>query len=328
MLRVVLVAIALVLVAALGVIAARWASEHFVAAPAPVIIPADAPIRHRGAEIIAKRAIEQFHALPDGEREAIVGNLRDSMLPVRPWLAGIDRLGYEFICLGERHADATRRFLAEQVLRDLPMDVLLLETTPDELAESMARMQANEPYVSLLDADIGSVIRAARERNPELAIAGIEEQAAQRARRQTEGHGTRDKSITENFRTHVRRGKRHVVLIGALHCTDQEDWLYRRVRESERRIGHEHMINVNVLGSHQDGALEAFLAFLDEVGIAHGDFVIADTSALHPAIYDWFATLTRRFGYYRTVVVFDEAVEPLALPAIDWPPLPKAPDSR
>ena len=52
------------------------------------------------------------------------------------------------------------------------------------------------------------------------------------------------------------------------------------------------MFNVKVLGEHQNGPLEAFVYFLDEIGIEKKSFVIPDTSALHPYIYDFFSRLT------------------------------------
>lgn len=312
LLRSILAIITIALLAALGIIAARWAMDHFVYAPIPVEIPPDAPIRHRGAEIIATRALESFHALPDAEREAISVNLRHNVEPLAAWLAHVDDSRYEFICLGEHHDESTRRFMAAELLPALPMDVLMLEATPAELDDITSRMQKNERDVPLLDADIAAVIRSARGRNPSLKLAAIEEQSAQRAWRQTVGRGTRDKSIAVNFRSNVRRGKRHVALLGALHCTNQDGWLYPRVSTGETRISPERMLNVNVLGNHQDGTLEALLVFMNELGIEHREFAIADTAALHPFIYEWFATLTRRFGYYRSVVVFDEPATPLA----------------
>ncbi|MDX1432654.1 MAG: hypothetical protein R3286_09415 [Gammaproteobacteria bacterium] len=306
MLRFVLAFVTLALLIALGAIAARWARDHFVPAPAPVEVPADAPIRHLGFDIIAARALEEYRALPADGREAILANLRSNVVPLASWLDALEQRGYGLLCVGERHEDATRRFLAERVLPSLGVDVLMLEATSDELAAITKRVYANEKRVTLLGADIAAVIRAARRRNPYLVLAGIEEHPAQRTQRQDRRQGSRDRSITANLRSHLRPGKRHVAIFGALHCTDQPGWLYARIGAEEHRLARGDMLSVNVLGRHQDGTLEAFVWFLDSLGIATGDFAVPRTAALHRAVYEWFSPLTRSFAYYQAVVVFDE----------------------
>ncbi len=65
------------------------------------------------------------------------------------------------------------------------------------------------------------------------------------------------------------------------------------------------VVKAQVLGKHQDGALEAFVFFLDEIGVEKQNFVIPDTSALHPRIYTLFQLLNRQtLEKYRTLIVF------------------------
>jgi hypothetical protein len=65
------------------------------------------------------------------------------------------------------------------------------------------------------------------------------------------------------------------------------------------------MLNVQVLGEHQNGPLEAFVYFLDEIGIEKRNFVIPDTSALHPHIYELFQLLKRQIlEKYCSLIVF------------------------
>ena len=306
LLRFILAFVTLALLIALAVIAGRWARDHFVPSPAPIELPPDAPIRHLGFDRIAARALDDFRALPASQREAIASNLRTNVVPLSRWLEAVEQRGFGFLCVGERHEETTRRFLAEQVMPALSVDVLMLEVTQGELGAITERMHTGEARVPLLGADIAAVIRAARRRNPLLVLAGIEEESAQRAQRLERRRGSRDRSITGNFRSQLRPGKRHVALFGALHCTDQPGWLYARVGAAEHRLAGEVMLNLNVLGNHQDGTLEAFVAFLSTLGIASPDFVIPRTGALHRAIYEWFPPLTRSFGYFSAVIVFDE----------------------
>ncbi|MEN8751256.1 MAG: hypothetical protein AB1Z18_00640, partial [Desulfobacterales bacterium] len=65
------------------------------------------------------------------------------------------------------------------------------------------------------------------------------------------------------------------------------------------------MLNVRVLGEHQNGPLEAFVYFLDEIGIEKKYFVIPNTNSLHPRIYELFKLLKRQtLDKYRSVIVF------------------------
>jgi hypothetical protein len=65
------------------------------------------------------------------------------------------------------------------------------------------------------------------------------------------------------------------------------------------------MLNVVILGEHQNGPLESFVFFLDEIGIQEKCFVITNTTLLHPHIYALFKLLKREFlEKYQAVIVF------------------------
>jgi hypothetical protein len=65
------------------------------------------------------------------------------------------------------------------------------------------------------------------------------------------------------------------------------------------------MLNVRVLGEHQNGPVEAFVYFLDEIGIPKKNFVIPNTNSLHPRIYDLFQMLNQEtLEKYRSLIVF------------------------
>ena len=53
---------------------------------------------------------------------------------------------------------------------------------------------------------------------------------------------------------------------------------------------------------------EAFLFFMTEIGIGQETFMVPDTSALDPLVFQWFSPLTRTFGRYRSIIVFVERV--------------------
>jgi hypothetical protein len=300
-----IVASALVLLG-LAWLAAEWARLNFVPSPTPIEAPADAFIQHLGNETMAGRAVAAFAAMPESRRRELIENLHANLGVLETELAVLRASRLTILCIGERHMAATRRFLAEVLLATLPFDVLLLEASSDELAEIVRRIDAGEPRVLLLGEDIAAVVRSARRTNPAVVIAGIDESDSQKGQRIHRKRGSRDISIAGNLRSHIRRGKRHAVLFGALHCADQPNWMYRHVQLGEHRVRREEIRNVNVIGEHQDGPLEAFLEFIHVIGVPRRNFMIADTGALDRIIYTWFPALTQSFLRFDGVIVFRE----------------------
>jgi hypothetical protein len=298
--------------------AAQWARLNFVPSPTPIEIPADAFVQHAGYEELATKVIEAFDAMPASRRRALVENLRANLGDLGEELTRLNASRFAILCIGERHMATTRRFLAEVMLPALTIDVLLLETPGDALPEIMSRIDAGLAEVELLDADIAAIVRSVRGTNPAIVIAGIDESATQKAQRVHRKRGSRDISITGNLRSHVRRGKRHAVLFGALHCADQPNWMYQRARLTEHRVKPEEIRNTNVIGEHQDGPLEAFLVFIHAIGIERRNFLIADTGTLDRLIYAWFPALTRSFLRFEAVIVFQEHAHAHFRAAPEW----------
>jgi hypothetical protein len=300
-----IVAAALVLLG-LAWVAAEWAWLNYVPAPTPVEVPADAFVQHAGFDVMATHAIEAFAAMPASRRRELVENLRDNVGDLDEELARLNESRLTILCIGERHMAATRQFLAQTMLPGLAIDVLLLEIPGDELPGIMSQIDAGRAEVPLLGEDIAAVVRSTRNTNPAVVIAGIDESVSQKAQRTHRKRGSRDISIAGNLRSHIRRNKRHAVLFGALHCADQRNWMYRRVLLGERRVNREEIRNVNVIGEHQDGTLEAFVAFIHAVGIERRNFMIADSSALDRLIFTWFPALTNSVLRFDAVIVFQE----------------------
>jgi hypothetical protein len=180
----------------------------------------------------------------------------------------------------------------------------MLEATPETLNGIRRRLNAGRRYFPLLGADGLAVMRAAAARNPTIRICGIEE-----TERQERGHpgqsGTRDRAIAANFWRAFIPGKRHVILFGALHCADEENWLFHNLRSQADAALKKGMLNACVLGEHQNGLLEAFVFFLDAIGLAPTTFVIADKQTMHPWIYRVFPELDRNvMEKYGALIVF------------------------
>jgi hypothetical protein len=280
----------------------EWAQKVFPRPPHEA--PNVARIQHPLSHPTAVRALQRFDHLSDVDRHALKRELASSLTPTGQWLADHNASAYTIVCLGELHAEATRRYLANAVLNALSIDLLLLESTPKNLSRLKRWMAADRDYVPLLGADIGSALLAAMGRNPAVEIYGIEETGRQ-ADAAAGTSGSRDRAIARNFWRRYQPGRRHLILFGALHCANTPHWLFDNLRVQAPEKLRIRMINVQVLGEHQNGSLEAFLYFLDEIGLPTTDFVVSDTRGLPRQIYVWFPALDRQIlSKYAAVMVF------------------------
>lgn len=280
----------------------EWIGEKYPRAPTEP--PNTARIQHPYSHQLAVDALQRFSRLSKPEREAILANLNSNIISMEQWVTHLGQSDYQILCLGEFHRESTRQFLADEFFAHVRGDVLLLEATPRELKHLTNMVKAGRTYFPLLDADIMKILRSVRGRNPAIEIYGIEETDNQRKDRRDRG-GSRDKSMAGNFWERFYPGKRHIILIGAFHCTNQPNWLFDNLCDQAPPPLREQMLNVQVLGEHQTGPVEAFVFFLDEIGIQNKTFVIPDTRALHPLIYEWFHSLNRQtLESFGTLVVF------------------------
>ncbi len=268
--------------------------------------PPDDRVRFPEHRPWAERALARVAALPPDERADLISAIERSMQPFPEWLAALNRRPVEILCVGENHEPYLRRFLADRLFPSLAADVLLLEATPGEVRRIRARVEAGDEEVMMLDADIARLLRSALRANPGLVVDGIEERPEQRSARVRPGAGSRESSIEANFRTRYRPGRRHVVLYGAFHCSHRGSWLFRRLRERPPRGAPAGaVLNVRVAWERVEAPFEAFVHFLDGVGIAPGDFVITDPATLPAEIADWFPFLSaNELGAFGTVAVF------------------------
>jgi hypothetical protein len=270
----------------------------------PDVLEQPAGIQHPFHHERALAALERFEQLPKAEKLAIRHRLGQALISMDQWLATLAQSDSGILCLGERHTEATRRFLAGAFFTRYRADVLMLEATPKKLTRLLSRMEAGRAYFPLLEADIMAVMRAARARNAAIEIVGIEETRDQEEGRASRS-GSRDQALAHNFWQHYRPGKGHVVLFGALHCADEPHWLFGNLKAEAPEPLQARMRNARVVGEHQNGPVEAFVFFLDEIGLAPGSFAIADSGALPAHIATWFPLLKDRIlDKFQVLIVF------------------------
>ena len=280
-----------------------WIAEEYPRRPTKP--PSSERIQHPFYHEEAAKALQRFSRLTKPEKNAIQKNLQFSLISIEQWLTHLGQSNYQIMCMGELHEESRRKFLAEEFFTKITTDVLLLEATPMTLRRLIKRIDAGRDYYfPLLDADIMKILRTVKHTNPSIKVWGIEETDEQQKEKRGPSN-SRDQSIANNFWNRFQPGRRHIILFGALHCTNESNWLFKNLCNHAPLPLKERMINVQVLGEHQNGPLEAFVYFLDEIGIEKKSFVISDTGALHPHIYDFFRLLNRQtLEKYGALIVF------------------------
>lgn len=261
-------------------------------------------IQHRLHHQDAIKALQLFSQLPKPEKTAIKERLKSDLISIKQWLVNLRQSNFQIMCMGELHQESTRSFISREIFANFSFDVLLLEATPVELKRLIKRMEAGRDYFPLLDADVMNILRAVRSRNPDIKIYGIEE-----TDKQAENyHGpanSRDQAIAQNFWSTFEPGLRHIILFGALHCTNESNWLFHNLYTHASPTLKYDLFNVRVIGEHQNGPVEAFVYFMDEIGVKKGHFVIPDTLSLPDRICEWFPSLNRQtMAKYRSLIVF------------------------
>ena len=282
-----------------------WVRTRF--GPTPAELAAAKRARVAEPSPVAVHAVHQYLRLTVEERNELAASLHASLIPVSAWVEQLGEKTFEVICLGEDHESSTREFLAREFFANVFIDVLLLEATVDGLERIEAAVASGDARVPLLEADIAEILAAARARNTGIEVAGIEETERQRDARQDLGRaGFRDEAIARNFWEQFRSGRRHVVLIGALHCNDERSWMFARLRREAAPRSAGEMLSVRILGQHQYQTVSDFVHFLDRIGFPRRNFVIVDPQHLHPRLDEWFRLLASTMRRYGVVIVFRE----------------------
>jgi hypothetical protein len=286
----------------LFLVAYEWFKDEY---PRPAAKPVSvARIQHPFYHELAVDALQRFSRLPKPEKDSFKQSLESNLISMEQWLTGLDQSNYKLMCIGEHHEESTRKFLAEEFFAKISVDVLMLEATPKELKRLIQRMNSGRTYFPLLDADIMKILRTVRAKNPSIRIFGIEETEKQQKEKRVHP-GSRDESIAVNFWKKFHPGMLHIILFGALHCTNETYWLFEYMNGQAPQFLKNRMLNAWVLGEHQNGALEAFVFFLDQIGIEKKNFVIPDTSALHPRVYELFQEMNRQvLKKFHSLIVF------------------------
>ncbi|MCJ8337168.1 MAG: hypothetical protein MJK10_01755 [Pseudomonadales bacterium] len=261
-------------------------------------------IQHPNYHNIATHALKKFSLLAPADKSLIIKNLQENLVPLEQWMAHFQRSDYLLMCLGESHTQSTRKFLSEAVLAEHNFDALYLEANPQELTAIYKRLYSATDYYPLLDADILQLLRSVISKNPDINIHAIDI-TDQQVDYKVPDKQSRDDFITLNFLNNFTYTGRNIVLIGAMHCNDSAPWFYAKVKNAFTKNVTKPVTNVRIYDEHEEGIIEAFVFFLDQIGLKQQHFVIVNAQRLPPQIKQWFPLTTLfSFDLFETVIIY------------------------
>ncbi len=280
----------------------QWIEKEYPSRPVATIN--SERIQHPNYHSIATHALEKFSLLTSANQRLIIKNLQENLVPFEQWMTLFQASDYRLMCLGESHTQPTRKFLSETVLAEHIFDSLYLETNPKELTGIYKRLYSTTDYFPLLDADILQLLRSVISKNPSINIHAIDITDRQ-VDYKVPDKQSRDDYITKNFLSSFTDTGRNIVLIGAIHCSDSAPWFYAKVKKSFTSNKVSQVTNVRIYDEHEEGIIEAFVFFLDEIGIKRGHFAILKSKELQPIIKEWFPLATLfSFDLFDTVIIY------------------------
>lgn len=277
----------------------------------PVSIVDTRRIQHPNYHIQSRNALSAMRQLPPIEQRHLIDNLRDNLWSIERWKHQFKTADNSIICLGESHLEATRQFIAQKLFNTLRIDDLYLEATAPNLKLIEKALATNNDYYPLLDANILATLRSAKNINQDIQLYPIEASSKQ-MNQAKKGLSSREKSIFNNFLTYYQPQARRVVLIGGLHCANKAHWFFKQLNQKQW-LKAPKLFNTQIFNEHQDGPIEAFVYFLDEIGIIQEhrgsagkrDFAIADTRAFSNLITRWFALSQQiTFKPYQSIIIY------------------------
>ena len=249
-------------------------------------------------------------AISDEEtfKNAIVRN----RISLREWIQSVNKQHMDFLCFGERHDNASRIFLAEEVFPFLSFETLFLEADPSRISAMIHAIQSGRQHIEMHCADIRPILHQVLAKHPPVNIIGVEQTEEQeRAMRIVHNKMgrtfiSRDGDIARNILSHYTIGHRHVALYGACHCAYYNIGLGHTVPFYHHLLNNflENQIrsmNILLVQNYSGVVLDAYFQLL---GLQGETSVLPDTSQINAAEYNFQWTLKEIFDNYDVIIYF------------------------
>lgn len=292
------------LLAALFAIVLGWAIEHYRARPQVTQSVGDPRLSFRPAAHLARGAVRKYHALPTAERQELRDELLASMSSVDEW-ARDHVADTSVLCIGERHEESIRTFVATAILPRLHYQILMLETSRAQLHTMLVEFDKHQP-VKLLAAPLNAILNATRTSQPAAQVIAIDEhQAATRGPRTLPG---RESALVARIREEWQPGHQYTVLFGALHCRREPGWMLHQLAAEDPRIRRAGIMGTVILARYREASAQVLMYLLEEIGLGREVVVVPRVARFPKRIQRWLPLVADAFAGYDSAILFDERV--------------------
>jgi hypothetical protein len=288
--------------AALIATSLNWAFEHYRPRAQATTQFDDPRLSFRPAAHLAQGAVRAFRAMPAAEQQALREELIASTSTLAVWAREHANTA-SVLCLGERHEDATRAFIAQQVLPRINYQVLMLETSQTQLQVMIESFDKGH-RVDLLSASLNGILTATRAQVPAIRIVAIDER--QNARRSAQTQPSRESLLVARIRSEWRPGQRHTVLFGALHCRAAAGWMMHRLIHEDARIQRAGAMSAVVLARYREASAQVLMYLLEEIGLGDDIVVIPRVSHFPKLVQKWLPLTVDAFAGFDSALLFDD----------------------
>lgn len=280
-----------------------WSFENYRPRPLPDQHAGDPRLSFRPAAHLARRAVHEFRALPDDKQQELRDQLIASMSSIDEW-AREHASRVSLLCLGERHEDAIRAFIADQLMPRLDYQVLMLETSQAQLRTMLHQFNKGRP-VRLLDASLNAILSSAKALKPPAQIIAIDEYQAV-ATGSARPLGGREDSLVARIRQQWHPAQQYMVLFGALHCRAEPGWMLYRIAHEDERIRRAGIMGAVVLARYREASAQVLMYMLEEIGLGREIVVIPRVSDFPILIQRWLPITADAFAGYDSAILFDD----------------------
>jgi|GEM_PF-3640014 len=219
------------------------------------------------------------------------------------WVENLNSKDLNLLCLGERHDDKYRSYLSKNFFNKYKMDVMFMEARQKQLDELVKASREEQEEVAFLGADIGSVIRAALETNPNLKFIGVELTKAQKNIVTFEGKTkSREGFIAQNVSEHLERGQRHLMFYGANHCAKFDIGLGNKTpayRHLEKVIAPEKIRSARMLMHNRGDYLASIFGI---IGLPEENKVFENVSKIPESDYNYIWKIKKYFSSFDDLI--------------------------
>jgi hypothetical protein len=227
------------------------------------------------------------------------------------WQSKMNDSSWDVLCLGETHNQQTREAISTNILNNLNIDHLMLETQAESV-DPLLQEYRQVGSVQLLGAPLTDVLNTVYESNPDVKISGVERSqkqaflVTQESIKFQRGKLSREAFIAQNIIDRFVKGEKTLALYGALHCSNLNEGLgfntpFYQLMAPFYQSQDLKTLNIKIIRAQDHHVLSAYLR---QYGYFNREpIILTDLQSFDPQFYNYQIDLYKLFKAFDTVVL-------------------------